>query len=78
MESGWFGTTRHLLHALATVHADRDAEGHFLIVNQPVVVGLGGDEAVVHADCSYLCGGQPQSLAGLMNATSYGMKVAVL
>jgi len=75
---GWFGPMRQLLYVLATVGADKDEEGHFLIANHPVVVGLGGDEAVVHADCSYLVDGQPRSLAGMLRSTSYGTGVVVL
>jgi hypothetical protein len=33
----WFGQTDHVLHALATVQADRDADGHFLIAGAPVI-----------------------------------------
>lgn len=75
---GWIGPTSQLLHALDVAGADRDDEGNFLITTHPVITGIGGEEAVVHDRCTYLRRGQPLSLAGLMNSTSYGTAVTVI
>ena len=72
--SGWFGLRRHVEHALATVGADRDSDGAFLITGAPVAVGLDGEELVVPTETNYLVAGQPRSLAGLLNGTSYGCR----
>lgn len=71
---GWFGLLRHVEHALATVGADRDEHGAFLITGAPIATGLGGDEVVVPREANYLVGGEPRCLAGLMNGTSYGVR----
>jgi hypothetical protein len=74
MSTGWFGLVREVKHALATVNADRNKAGEFLITGAPVIVGLDADEVVVPAEACYLVGGKPCSLAGLMNSTSYGVR----
>jgi hypothetical protein len=69
---GWFGMLSQMLWALQVVGADQTG-GEFH-VSGTVAVGLGGDEVVVGADANYFVGGQPSSLAGLMNSTSYGVR----
>jgi hypothetical protein len=66
--------TDHVLHALRTVGADRDEEGNFLIDGGVAsFMGL-GEEVCVSDGAHYLVGGQPRSLAALMNSTSYGVR----
>jgi hypothetical protein len=64
----------HVLHALRTVGADRDDDGNFLI-DGAVASFLGlGEEVCISDSAHYLVGGQPRSLAALMNSTSYGVR----
>jgi len=66
--------TDHVLHALRTVGADRDGEGNFLIDGGVAsFMGL-GEEVCISDGAHYLVGGQPRSLAALMNGTSYGVR----
>ena len=74
--SGWIGDREQLLHYLATVRCDRDAQGNFC-VDGSIYAGLGGDELVVSDDAVYYCGGEPKALAAGLRGTSYGASVRV-
>jgi hypothetical protein len=65
---------RAVLAALAVVGADKDADGQYVLCGEPPCVGIGGDEMVVPPACCYLLGGKQSSLAGLLNATSSGIR----
>jgi hypothetical protein len=71
---GWLGMTDHVLHALRTVGADRDAEDNFLIDGGVASFMRLGEEVCISDGAHYLVGGQPRSLAALMNSTSYGVR----
>jgi len=78
---GWIGTDSELMSALSVIGADVDEEGKVLIGGPEgcVVSFLGiGDEFVVSDEAVYFSKGQPCSLVGLLNSTSYGLKVAVI
>ncbi len=74
---GWIGMARELSFYLATVGADKDPDGKYLIAGAPVVFGLGGDEVVVPDETCYLVDGQRKALAAGLNTTSYGVNVKV-
>ena len=75
--NGWIGEPEQLLHVLATVGADRDAHGNFLIFGEPVISGITGD-VVVPAGAEYAVGGKRANLAGLLSFTSYGQSIKVI
>jgi len=80
--SGWVGSYGQLLHTLATFGADRDEGGRFLIYGTPPSLFMGVEEesntVVVAADCECEIKGQRANVAGLLGATSYGVKVWVV
>ena len=76
--TGWFGLRRHLLFALSTVNADRDEDSNYLILGEPIVVGLDPDEVLVPSSAMYTADGRACSVAALLNSTSYGMAVTVI
>jgi hypothetical protein len=78
LRQGWIGPMDNLLYVLAMFHADKDESGAFLIYGKPIAVGLGGDEAVVPGETEYSVQGKRANLAGALNSTSYGLKVAVI
>lgn len=77
---GWLGSVRELRHALDVVGADRDEDGSF-VLSGDVATFLGDAspdaEVVVGADAHFYLAGESRSLAGLLGATSYGVRVAV-
>jgi len=67
--AGWIGPEAVLLNYLATVGADRDEAGAFLIAEEPVSSFMGqGDEVLIPAGTVYLVGGRPVPLAASMVA----------
>jgi|GEM_PF-4804648 hypothetical protein len=74
---GWFGRKDHMIHALRTMGADTDEDGRYLVKGH-VVSGLGGEEMVIGNDAQYRMNGQWCGLVGLMNSTSYGIKIHVI
>jgi len=75
---GWIGNLEQLEYTLRIVGADQDPkDGKFLIYNEPVCFGLDGD-VVVGQETSYSINGEKANLAGLMNSTSYGIKITVI
>lgn len=75
---GWIGMISQVRYYLATVGADRDAAGAYLITGAPVTVGIGGDECVIPAATCYLVDGKPCGLAAGLASTSYGFAVRVI
>lgn len=73
---GWFGLTSHVTHVLATMGADRDPDGRFLVAG--IAVGIDPRETVVPGDAVYFVDGQPRNLALAMNGTSYGVRGIVV
>ena len=74
--AGWIGPLASLRYYLATVGADRDADGSYRTTGS-ITVGLGGGEAVVGADVSYYVDGEPKNLAAGLRGTSMGLGVSV-
>ena len=77
LRQGWMGQMDNLLYVLAMFHADKCEDGAFKIYEKAIAVGLGGDEVVVPAETEYSVEGRRMNLAGALNSTSYGLKVAV-
>lgn len=75
--NGWIGDPEQLLHVLATVGADRDADGNFLVFGEPVIAGITSD-VVVPAGAEYAVTGKRANLAALLASTSYGRPVKVI
>lgn len=77
---GWFGPLASLLHFLATVRADQDGDGNYLVGGQhhDVAVGLGGQDVVVGPVAVYFVDGAPHGLASELRGTSYGMAIVVI
>lgn len=76
--SGWIGDRSAVLHALAVVGADKDAQGNYLIAGEPVISGLDPEEVVVPAGAQYAVAGKWHNLAALLRSTSYGSSVTVI
>ena len=76
---GWIGTTDNVLYVLRTIGADQDTDGKFLIYGKPPASFLGiGEETLVSEETKYSVNGIKYSLSGLLNSTSYGLKVNVI
>jgi len=76
--NGWIGDREQLEHYLATVGADRDEDGKFLLYHDGVRSFMGGgQEMVVSGAVEYSVDGHRSNLAAGLASTSYGMKVAV-
>jgi len=73
----WLGDPRDALDTLASVGADRDEDGRFLITGKPVVHGLDGD-LLIPDETNYLLGGNAASFAGLMHSTGRGVNVVAI
>jgi hypothetical protein len=76
MSTGWIGEESELLQTLRSFGAEKDAEGLFVIFDQPVVKGMDGS-IVVHGDTKCQIDGKKVSVAYLLSQTSYGLKVMV-
>ena len=76
--SGWMGSRRELLDALAAAGADRDPDGNFQIFGAPIVVGLDPDEVVVPPGALYALDGRHHGLAELLAGRGHGMAVTVI
>jgi hypothetical protein len=85
MTMGWMGTMREVRHYLATVGADCNEKGEFLLVgpagSEPVT--FMGDtspdaETVIPDEVCYLVGGKKAGLANGLGGTSYGLRVHVI
>lgn len=75
---GWIGPTRALKKWLYQVSAMRNPQGEFLTRGQPIVIGMGGDEAVVHASTQVQVGDEWVYVAVELIRQGDGMMVAVL
>lgn len=74
---GWIGLKREVLHYLATVGADKDFEGRYLIDTAPPISGMDNQEVVIPDTTRYFVGGQAKALAAGLSSTSYGLAVRV-
>lgn len=77
MNSGWFGSPEQVEHVLATLGADRDEDGRFLLYGEAPFVGLDGD-LIVSSRVEYSVSGKKQNLVAALRQTSYGLSVTVL
>lgn len=77
MDDGWIGPLEEMLYYLSLAGADKDTEGRYLIHGQPVVIGIGGAEAVVPGATEYSVDGHRCKLAAGLRTTSYGVAVKV-
>lgn len=77
MGKGWIGDPTRVLSALASVRADRDADGNYLIYGEPVISGIDGD-MVVPAGTEYSVAGERANLAALLADTGGGLSVTVI
>ncbi len=80
---GWIGTMGQVLHYLATVRADRDENGSFLVRPHGSVstfMDSKGDDAecVVSGSAEYRIGDRWANLSAGLSSTSYGQSVRVI
>jgi hypothetical protein len=73
---GWIGTVREVHAYLATVRADREPDGAYILRGR-IAIGYDGAEAIVDASAEYRLGERWASLAEGLGSTSYGMRVRV-
>lgn len=69
--SGWIGTAEELRTALKELKAERDSDGQFLLLGEPIFFGLDGD-VVVSAGTQIVTSGRRSNLAELLVQTEYG------
>lgn len=74
---GWFGEERQLLSVLDVHGAEKDDDGKYLIFGKAPAVGFDGG-IVVPNEMKCRINGKEVFVAPLMEATSYGMSVAVI
>jgi len=75
--AGWMGTLHLMKYALSVVGADQDKDGKYIVSGGIVTfLGMTDDQAEVVIDetATYYRNGQPCSIAGLLNSTSYGVR----
>lgn len=76
-EEGWIGPASQLEHVLRIAGCDRDEDGKFKVAGTIASFMGAGDEFVVGDDAMAFIDGEPVSIAGLFEGTSYRFPVKV-